>query len=248
MATIVYQKDKRSSITYAYESVSVLGQRKETIHAKRTLIGQVDSETGSIIPTDGRGGKKQTAKSLPPLPRRPKASFRLKGKRRMDKEFRAYDITATSGYSEGLRQVQYGRNKEGDPLAQLNLALVFGQTSHIPHIPQSIFCTATHTPECGGPTPVPCACRSTCDRTIFHPQPLIQLIQQAYRYRGDARCNSTAPERFGSRVRISRCTARTCESGHRCRPIRSGSKTKTSWPKIRNSKYALNSALMLRSL
>ncbi len=50
----------------------------------------------------------------------------------MDKEFWAYDITSISSYSEGLRQVQYGRNKEGDPLAQLNLALVFGEISHLP--------------------------------------------------------------------------------------------------------------------
>lgn len=40
--------------------------------------------------------------------------------------------TAASSYSEGLRQVQYSRNKEGDPLAQLNLALVFGETSNLP--------------------------------------------------------------------------------------------------------------------
>lgn len=46
--------------------------------------------------------------------------FRLQGKRRMEKEFWAYDIRSISSYSECLRQVQYGRNKEGDPLAQLN--------------------------------------------------------------------------------------------------------------------------------
>lgn len=221
MATIVYQKDKRSGITYAYESVSYWDKEKKQSRAKRTLIGRVNSETGAIIPTDGRGRKKrevpavvkrgpvpslQTARSFygatylfdaigeklgiardlkqcfpgieqqilsivyfliledkNPLYRFEKWShlhkhpygknissqrsseifasiteeaksqfFRLQGKRRMDQEFWAYDITSISSYSEGLRQVQYGRNKEGDPLAQLNLALVFGETSHLP--------------------------------------------------------------------------------------------------------------------
>src|SRR5690606_11291065 len=58
--------------------------------------------------------------------------FRLQGKRRVDKEYWAYDITSISSDSQGLRQIQYGRNKEGDPLAQLNLALVFGETSNLP--------------------------------------------------------------------------------------------------------------------
>lgn len=58
--------------------------------------------------------------------------FRLQGRRRTEKEFWAYDITTISSYSETLRQVQYGRNKESDPLAQLNLALVFGETSNLP--------------------------------------------------------------------------------------------------------------------
>ena len=51
---IVYQKDKRSGITYAYESKSYWDKEKKTSRAKRTLIGRVDPETGEIIPTDGR--------------------------------------------------------------------------------------------------------------------------------------------------------------------------------------------------
>ena len=58
--------------------------------------------------------------------------FRLQGKRRLEREYWAYDITSISSYSEHLRQVQYGKNKEGDRLAQLNLALVFGETSNLP--------------------------------------------------------------------------------------------------------------------
>ena len=58
--------------------------------------------------------------------------FSLQGKRRLDNEFWAYDTTTLSSYSETLRQVQYGRNKEHDKLPQLNLALVFGQESNLP--------------------------------------------------------------------------------------------------------------------
>ena len=58
--------------------------------------------------------------------------FCLQGKRRTEKEFWAYDITSISSYSEHLCQVQYGKNKENDSLAQLNLALVFGETSNLP--------------------------------------------------------------------------------------------------------------------
>ena len=58
--------------------------------------------------------------------------FILQGKRRLEKEFWAYDITTLSSYSETLKQVQYGHNKEHDRLPQLNLALVFGQDSNLP--------------------------------------------------------------------------------------------------------------------
>ncbi len=55
MASIVFQKDKRSGITYAYESVS-----------KRTLIGRVDDRTGEIVPTDGRNRKKKAEEGPAP--------------------------------------------------------------------------------------------------------------------------------------------------------------------------------------
>lgn len=58
--------------------------------------------------------------------------FRLQGKRRTEKEFWAYDTTSISSYSENLRQVQYGKNKENDRLQQINLAMVFGETSNLP--------------------------------------------------------------------------------------------------------------------
>ena len=218
---IVYQKDKRSDITYAYESKSYWDREKQQSRAKRTLIGRVDEASGRIVPTDGRGRKKKDAdsprkrgpvpttsvrrlfygatylldaigknlgitadlkKCFPnnykrilsvayyliieennPLSRFEKWSdlhkhpygenissqrsselfasiseegkeqfFALQGKRRAEKEYWAYDITSISSYSEQLRQVQYGKNKENDRLPQINLALVFGEESHLP--------------------------------------------------------------------------------------------------------------------
>lgn len=58
--------------------------------------------------------------------------FTLQGERRKGKEFWAYDITSISSYSETLKQVQYGNNKEDDRLPQINLALVFGEESNLP--------------------------------------------------------------------------------------------------------------------
>ena len=60
------------------------------------------------------------------------AFFKRQGRRRCEKEYWAYDITSISSYSEHLRQVQYGHNRENDKLPQLNLALVFGEESNLP--------------------------------------------------------------------------------------------------------------------
>ena len=51
---IVYQTDKRSGITYAYENQSFWDKELKRSRSKRTLIGRVDKDTGKIIPTDRR--------------------------------------------------------------------------------------------------------------------------------------------------------------------------------------------------
>lgn len=214
---IIFQKDSRSGITYAYESISTWDKVKKYSTAKRKLIGRLNIETGEIVPTDGRMRKDKTvkppAKPISPYRRRffgatylldaigdklglkddlrqcfPEIHqqllslayyliledknplyrfekwshthkhpygqdissqyssdifmritdeavaqfFRLQGKRRTEKEYWAYDITSISSYSETLKQVQYGFNKEDDHLPQLNLALVFGEQSGLP--------------------------------------------------------------------------------------------------------------------
>jgi len=52
--SIVYNTDKRSGITYAYESKSYWDKEKKQSRSKRTLIGRVNQETGEIMKTDGR--------------------------------------------------------------------------------------------------------------------------------------------------------------------------------------------------
>ena len=56
---IIKQHDKRSGITYVYESKSYWDPEKKMSRAKRKLIGRLDLETGEIIPTDGRNRKKK---------------------------------------------------------------------------------------------------------------------------------------------------------------------------------------------
>ena len=221
---IIHQKDKRSGITYAYDAIYFWDKEKQQSRAKRTLIGRVDTDSGKILPTDGRmkkgsnGNTAQTPTKPGPVPTTQYARrfhgatylldaigdklgltedlrqcfpdtytqlmslayyliledknplcrfekwaathkhpygkdissqrsselfmgiteeavhrfFRLQGKRRLEQEYWVYDTTSFSSYSETLKQVQYGYNKEGDSLPQLNLALVFGEQSNLP--------------------------------------------------------------------------------------------------------------------
>ena len=48
-------RDKRTGITYVYESQSYWDKEKQQPRAHRKLIGKIDEKTGEIIPTDGRG-------------------------------------------------------------------------------------------------------------------------------------------------------------------------------------------------
>jgi len=64
---IIKQHDKRSGITYVYESIAHWDPVKKMSCAKRTLIGRLDPQTGEIVPTDGRNKRKSsdTAKQEP---------------------------------------------------------------------------------------------------------------------------------------------------------------------------------------
>lgn len=58
--------------------------------------------------------------------------FALQSQRRSEHEYLAYDTTSISSYSKSLKQVKYGKNKEHDCLPQINLALLYGQSSKLP--------------------------------------------------------------------------------------------------------------------
>ena len=219
MAAIVYQTNKKTGATYAYESISYWDKEKQQSRAKRKCIGKVDPDTQKIIPTRKRKkpvvGTRARRGPVPitwtarcfygatylfdrigedtgviedlktcfpenyrlllsiayyliledknPLSRFPRWAaihrhphgsiissqrsselfssiteearqrfFRLQGKRRMDREYLAYDSTSISSYSKCLRQVRYGKNKDHEHLAQINLSLLFGQQSRLP--------------------------------------------------------------------------------------------------------------------
>lgn len=56
---IVKQFDKRSGITYVYDSISYWDREKQQPRSKRKLIGRLDPETGESVPTDGRGKRRR---------------------------------------------------------------------------------------------------------------------------------------------------------------------------------------------
>lgn len=58
--------------------------------------------------------------------------FKLQSARRLETGYRAYDTTSVSSYSEMLKKVKYGWNKEQDPLPQIHLAILAAQSSRRP--------------------------------------------------------------------------------------------------------------------
>ena len=58
--------------------------------------------------------------------------FKRQAAKRREKEYLAYDTTSVSSWSEYIKAVRYGKNKDGDSLPQVNLALVFGEESSLP--------------------------------------------------------------------------------------------------------------------
>ena len=63
---IIKQFDKRTGITYVYESKAYWDKEKQQSRAKRALIGKIDSETGEMIPTDGRHRKTEASQEKEP--------------------------------------------------------------------------------------------------------------------------------------------------------------------------------------
>jgi len=219
--SIIYQTNKKTGITYAYDNVAYWDKEKQQSRAKRKLIGKLDPNTGEIIPTrtyKKRDEESSTTLKPGPVPitktqrsfygacylfdqigkvtgvtadlkicfpdmykkilslsyhlileennslsrfshwqklhihpygedipsqrsselfqsideKERMLFFEKQGKRRIEKEYWAFDITTISSYSEVLKQVKNGKNKENDRLPQVNLALLFGEESGLP--------------------------------------------------------------------------------------------------------------------
>jgi len=60
--SIVHHKDKRTGVTYVYESESYWDKEKKQPRSKRTLIGKLDEATGEIVPTGKSGRRKALTK------------------------------------------------------------------------------------------------------------------------------------------------------------------------------------------
>ena len=58
--------------------------------------------------------------------------FKYQAKRHGLNEYLAFDTTSISSYSTLIKQAKYGKNKEGDSLPQINLALLYGEESMLP--------------------------------------------------------------------------------------------------------------------
>jgi transposase len=58
--------------------------------------------------------------------------LRRQAKRHGVNEYLAFDTTSISSYSQLIKQAKYGKNKEGDSLPQINLALLYGEESMLP--------------------------------------------------------------------------------------------------------------------
>ena len=62
---IITQTDKRSGITYAYETEYYWDKEKKQSRSKRICVGKVDPATGEIVPTRGRAKKGETKITTP---------------------------------------------------------------------------------------------------------------------------------------------------------------------------------------
>ena len=52
--------------------------------------------------------------------------------KRIENEYVALDITSVSSYSQQLEQIEYGYNRDNEKLPQLNIAMLFGNSSELP--------------------------------------------------------------------------------------------------------------------
>ena len=51
---------------------------------------------------------------------------------RQEEEYIAYDVTSLSTYSGGIEDAEWGHNRDGESLCQINLGMFVGEESHLP--------------------------------------------------------------------------------------------------------------------
>ena len=82
---------------------------------------------GKDIPSQRR------SEILPMITEDAKMAFlKRQSRRRAETEYLFFDSTSISSYSEQLKQAKFGKNRDGDSLQQINLALLLGQESGLP--------------------------------------------------------------------------------------------------------------------
>ena len=64
--SIVFQKNKKTGVVYAYENRPFWDSEKKQSRSTRKLLGKVDPLSGNIVPTEGRSVKKTIAKMSAP--------------------------------------------------------------------------------------------------------------------------------------------------------------------------------------
>lgn len=89
--------------------------RNHAVPAQGPFASQRISEWLSAITEDGR-----------------QTFFKAWGKHVSEQDFLCYDITSISSYAKLNEYVHYGYNRDGEPLPQINLAMVYGQKSRLP--------------------------------------------------------------------------------------------------------------------
>ena len=87
MSCIVYQTNKKTGITYAYESISYWDKEKQQPRSKRQYIGRVDDETGEIIPKRDKKPRSQAKES--PSKERDDLASEIKEKNKLIEELSA---------------------------------------------------------------------------------------------------------------------------------------------------------------
>ena len=70
--SIVTQTDKRTGITYAYDTTYYWDKEKRQSRSKRICVGKIDPETGDIVPTRGKAKKGSKSASGKPAKTGPK--------------------------------------------------------------------------------------------------------------------------------------------------------------------------------